>query len=245
MPGRAIPPILEFVNKNLVTARYAERHIRPRDKDMSITTSASPRGGGKPRGTYAKTEQKRLTILDAALEVFAESGYRSGSLREVAAKVGMSEAGLLHHFPNKSSLLAAVLDHRDDHSAELINLSPEAGVESLRGLVALTQYNMTIPGVIELYCTLSAEATSAAHPAHQYFVNRYEYVRGIITRAFEVMESRGELREGVNPRVAARGTIALLDGLQVQWLLDPTSVDMAEDVRVYLDSLVIDKLSFA
>ena len=67
----------------------------------------------KPRGEYAKTSAKRTAILDAALEVFAESGYRSGSLRDVAGKVGMSEAGLLHHFPNKSALLAAVLDRRD------------------------------------------------------------------------------------------------------------------------------------
>jgi ubiquinone biosynthesis protein COQ9 len=76
---------------------------------MSTLEQAPSRGAGKRRGPYAKTEEKRRVILDAALEVFAKSGYRSGSIRDIADRVGMSEAGLLHHFPNKSALLAAVL----------------------------------------------------------------------------------------------------------------------------------------
>ena len=55
-------------------------------------TTAPPRPR-KRRGEYAKTGAKRTAILDAALEVFAESGYRSGSLRDVASRVGMSDLG--------------------------------------------------------------------------------------------------------------------------------------------------------
>ena len=207
-----------------------------------MATQVSPSTPGKRRGAYAKTEEKKLAILDAALEVFSQSGYRKGSLRDVASRVGMSEAGLLHHFPNKSALLAAVLDHRDDLSAEIVKLEPYAGRETLEGLVFLAGHNATIPGVVELYCVLSAEATSPAHPAHQYFINRYDYIRTRITQAFVAMASRAELREGVNPGSAARATIALMDGLQVQWLLDRDSVDMAEDLRVYLSSLTIEPL---
>lgn len=203
-------------------------------------TDAVP--ASRRRGSYAKTEEKRRSILDAALEVFAESGYRSGSLREVALRVGMSEAGLLHHFPNKSSLLAAVLERRDDHSTEIINLDPDAGRETLKGLVYLASYNASIPGVVELYCVLSAEATAPDHPAHQYFVDRYTFTRGMISRAFVTMAQRGELREGVDPDSAARSTIAMMDGLQVQWLLDRNSVDMAEELRVYLSGLTVEAL---
>jgi len=207
-----------------------------------VATQVPPPTPGKRRGAYAKTEEKKLAILDAALEVFSQSGYRKGSLRDVASRVGMSEAGLLHHFPNKSALLAAVLDHRDDHSLKIVKLEPYAGRETLEGLVFLAGYNATIPGVVELYCVLSAEATSPAHPAHQYFINRYNYIRGSITQAFVAMAARSELREGVDPGSAARSTIALMDGLQVQWLLDRESVDMAEELRVYLSSLTVEPL---
>lgn len=201
---------------------------------MTETTSAASRKGtaptkrGKPRGEYAKSAATRTAILDAALEVFAESGYRAGSLREVAERVGMSEAGLLHHFRSKSALLLAVLDHRDDMARRLVDFELPDGVEALRGLVTLARYNASIPGVVELYCTLSAEATSPTHPAHPYFVNRYESVRESVTGSFQRVADAGRLMPGVDPGRAAVATIALMDGLQVQWLLDPESTDMAE-----------------
>ena len=58
--------------------------------------------------------------MDAAVEVFATVGYNKGSLREVADRVGMSQAGLLHHFPSKEHLLEAVLTWRDDDARALL-----------------------------------------------------------------------------------------------------------------------------
>ena len=52
------------------------------------------------RGEYAKSAQRRQQIVDAAVEVFSLAGYRKGSLRDVADKVGLCQAGLLHHFPS-------------------------------------------------------------------------------------------------------------------------------------------------
>ena len=195
-----------------------------------VTQTPSPPRTRKPRGEYAKTSAKRTAILDAALEVFAESGYRSGSLRDVAQKVGMSEAGLLHHFPNKSSLLAAVLDRRDQHSLERVPFEAQDGEASLRGLVELAAYNASVPGVVELYCILSAEATAPDHPAHEYFIGRYEFTRANLRNAFESLERDGRLMGGVTPQRAAVATIAMMDGLQVQWLLDREVIDMAEEL---------------
>jgi AcrR family transcriptional regulator len=191
-----------------------------------------------PRGPYAKSEQTRKAILDAALKVFAESGYRSGSLRNVADRVGMSEAGLLHHFPSKSALLAAVLERRDEQTQEQFDFDPSHGTETLRALVQLAEYNASTPGVVELFCTLAAEATSPEHPAHDYFRNRYDFTTGMVTKAFTEAEAQGHLRAGVNPGSAARGAIALMDGLQIQWLLNRDSVDMASELRTYLGALV-------
>jgi AcrR family transcriptional regulator len=211
---------------------------------MTETTSAAKREGTaptrmrKPRGEYAKSAATRTAILDAALEVFAESGYRAGSLREVAERVGMSEAGLLHHFRSKSALLMAVLDHRDELARSLVDFDLPDGIEALRGLVTLAEHNASIPGVVELYCTLSAEATSPAHPAHAYFVNRYESVRESITASFRRVAEAGRLNPGVDPGRAAVATIALMDGLQVQWLLDPQSTDMAEALAEAFRSMV-------
>jgi AcrR family transcriptional regulator len=195
------------------------------------------------RGPYAKSKQTRQDILDCALRVFAESGYRSGSLREVAEQVGMSEAGLLHHFASKKALLRAVLERRDEQTRAQFDFDgTDDPRQILRATIALVQYNASTPGVVELFCTLSAEATAPSHPAHQYFVDRYADTTAVYRDVFEHLGMRGELREGVDPAGAARGVIALMDGLQIQWLLDRDSVDMAADVRTYLASLVVGEI---
>lgn len=190
------------------------------------------------RGPYAKSELTRRAILDAALTVFAQNGYRRGSLKSVAELVGISEAGLLHHFKNKSDLLAAVLDRRDDQARELFNLDDKDGHQLLLSLVALTQYNSTVPGVVELFCTLSAEATSPDHPAHAYFINRYEYSTSLIGGGLQDLYDRGQLVPGILPASASRTIVALMDGLQIQWLLDRDSVDMVDELRTYLRSIL-------
>jgi AcrR family transcriptional regulator len=199
---------------------------------------SEPRRRGRPRGSYAKTGKTRAAILEAALGVFARGGYRAGSIREIAEEVGMSEAGLLHHFPNKPSLLAAVLELRDEHSLEMVQLDGPDPLESLGGLVELARYNASVPGVVELYCTLSAEATTPDHPAHEYFIGRYRFTVGNLTGTFEHCRERGILKPGIRPESAAKTTVALMDGLQVQWLLDRDSVDMAEELATYLHSIV-------
>jgi AcrR family transcriptional regulator len=203
-----------------------------------VTQTPSPPRARKPRGEYAKTGAKRTAILDAALEVFAESGYRSGSLRDVAGKVSMSEAGLLHHFPNKSSLLAAVLDRRDQHSLDRVPFGSDDGAATLRGLVDLAAYNASVPGVVELYCVLSAEATSPDHPAHEYFIGRYELTRTNLRAAFESLERAGRLMAGVTPQRATVATIAMMDGLQVQWLFDRNVIDMADELASFFRAFV-------
>ncbi|MDF2992286.1 MAG: transcriptional regulator [Microbacterium sp.] len=192
----------------------------------------------KPRGEYAKSEATRQAILDAALEVFAESGFRAGSLREIAQRVGMSEAGLLHHFPRKSALLLAVLDHRDEAARAVVDFDLTDGAATLHGLVELAALNASMPGVVELFCTLSAEATSPTHPAHEYFQRRYAYVRGRVADAFQRLAEAGRLFEGVDVQRSAVVTIAIMDGLQVQWLLDPDSTDMAEELAAHFRLLV-------
>jgi AcrR family transcriptional regulator len=205
--------------------------------------SAGKKVVGRARGSYAKTAETRATILDAALHVFAQSGFRSGSLREIAQDVGMSEAGLLHHFESKAALLAAVLDRRDQLAVPIVPPISRGGARVLRGLIELARFNASEPGVVELYTTLSAEATSASHPAHAYFVQRYATIRTTVRDAFVDLEAHGLLHNGITPDGAARATIAMMDGLQVQWLLDRSLLDMGDDLRDFLQSLTTENLS--
>ena len=89
-----------------------------------------------PRGKYAKTDETRKAILDEALHVFAASGYRAGSVAKIATNIGMTEAGIAYHFPNKAALLQAVLDYRDDQLREII-ISEGDGIRMLKAVIEL------------------------------------------------------------------------------------------------------------
>ena len=145
---------------------------------------------GHPRGPYAKSGPTKEAILDAALQVFANDGYRKGSLRAIADAVGMSEAGTLHYFPNKNALLAAVLKHNDEFSDGTFDFDHEIGTAVLEEFIRRVGRNATRPGVTQLYATLSAEATAPDHPARVFFVERYRALYRCLRAAFEDMRAR-------------------------------------------------------
>ncbi len=186
---------------------------------------AVPRG---ERGPYRKGVQRRQEIVRAATQVFAERGYRGGSLRTIGERVGISSAALVQYFGTKEGLLAAVLE-------EWARESRPAGVEGLRGLAWIRSvreamvYNAGHPGLIELFLTLSAEATSADHPARAFVSRRYASVVAEHVRHLREAVADGEVEPMSDRELEqeARIFVAAMDGIELQWLLDP-QVDLLE-----------------
>lgn len=198
----------------------------------------------EPTRGYAKGRAKRDEILQAAIGLFGEVGFHAASLRELGSRVGMSHPGLLHHFPTKAALLEAVLEHRDAADVADFDADLARGTDFLDALVHLVERNTVRRPIVELFTELAAEATSPDHPAHDYFVRRYAATVARIEGELERCAATGRLRPGVDTAVTARHLVALMDGLQVQWLLAGgggrgTPVDMAADVRAYLDLVLL------
>lgn len=188
------------------------------------------------RRGYAKGRAKRREILDQAMSLFGEAGYRGASLRVIATRCGLSHPGLMHHFPTKESLLLAVLEHRDEVDGEWLSSAAATGVDRLRRFADLAALNATRRGIVELFTVVSAEATSAEHPAHAYFVQRYRNSVSGAEAAYAQVREEGALREGVDPAAAGQQLIALMDGLQVQWLLADGATDMAGVLRAHVQA---------
>ncbi len=206
------------------------------------THAGGQRSVGKPRGEYSKTAARREQILASALDVFSTSGFHKGALRDVADRAGLSQAGVLHHFPNKIALLEGVLVWRDELSRRSLDSGADDPLGRLRAVIRLIEHNQTTPGLIKLYATLQAESTSPDHPAHDYFVRRTTWVVDTLAAALTDGIKAGVVRPDIDPVNAARSTVALMDGLQIQWLLDRASVDMPAIVRDYLQSLLLSEL---
>lgn len=73
---------------------------------------------------------------------------------------------------------------------------------------------------MRLWIELAAAASRPDHPAHTYFVERNERGRTTFAQGFHDKAVRGRLREGVSPESAAVLSQAVLNGLQLQWVLN-------------------------
>jgi AcrR family transcriptional regulator len=185
------------------------------------------------RGSYAKGVAKREEILTAALDVIARQGYGRASVRDLADAVGLSQAGLLHYFSSKEELFAEVLRKRDEVDGAAMGPVRRGDVLAADGFVQTIRHNADVPGLVQLYARLSSEATEPDHPARGYFEERYRGLRRMTSQAIRDGQAAGTIRDDVDADEAASLVLAVADGLQTQWLMDP-SIDMAEHVEAFL-----------
>lgn len=197
-----------------------------------MTATTSTRGA---RGPYAKTEARKQEIIQAAFEVFARDGYRGGSMREIAELVGVSHSSLKHHFGGKDELLLEIVRRRDELEAPIRDRFVEYG-GMLFAVLAMTEYNVNHPERVRLQTTLTGEAVGEDHPAREYEAERYKRFVREVAAGLSVLQAKGELRDGVDVVLAARGLAAATDGLQIQWLHD-RSFDLVAAMGHHVDGL--------
>lgn len=183
------------------------------------------------RGSYAKGVARRGEILESALDVIGRKGYQNTSLKQIAEVVGVTPAALLHYFGSKEELFTEVLRTRDEH--DLDTPQPVDPVDAKAAFVDVIRRNAEVPGVVELFSRLAVDAVDPEHPAHRYFLDRSERLRESIAVAFERDEQR---RATLDPDTMARVIQAVSDGLQLQWMIDPT-VDMPGIIESLMDVL--------
>jgi AcrR family transcriptional regulator len=201
------------------------------DRPTGTTTPKRP----GTRGPYAKSAQRSSDILDAATTVFATHGYTGGSLRDIARRLDLTLRSVVHHFGTKYELLEAVLDRADrttngNESFDFDAACVTAGVAS--ATLERVRTNLERREILRLFAILSAESSAPTHPAHDWFVDRYRRHCDELTAAFAYDQSCGRVDPDRDPRILSRLLIATWDGIQLQWLIDP-SFDMIEPMAAF------------
>src|SRR5512135_420925 len=109
-----------------------------------------------PRRTQAeRTKQRKEQVIREAIRFFGQDGYHGARLADIAQAAGVTEPGLLHHFPSKAHLLMEVLAERDRIDRERFDPSLRDGMEDpLVTLEELAAYNETVPGLVQLFTVL-------------------------------------------------------------------------------------------
>ncbi|KUO05551.1 TetR/AcrR family transcriptional regulator [Streptomyces caeruleatus] len=167
------------------------------------------------------------------LSLVIERTHRGVTTLEVAKRAGISEAGLLYHYPSKEALLVAALALFDEREMSLLRPG-----EALETAPALAVAGVRRTNVVHLYASLLGEASNPDHPAHDYFKERWRISRASLARDITLLQEDGEVDPALDPNRAATLIIAAWDGLQNHWLVDPT-FDIGAELRALIDAVLM------
>ena len=195
------------------------------------TATADSRSAPRRR---LQPEQRRAEIVDAATRLIASSGYSGQTLAKFADACEMTKAGLMHYFPTAESLLTAVLDRRDEVDVLSIVSGGDPAVDAAASrtlLTRLVQRNARQPQIVQLYTVLSAEALDPGHPAHDYFSDRLARSRAGFEKYLFAWHP--------DPARCAVQVLGFLDGIQLNWLRDPT-IDLVAEWEAFAERFYAD-----
>jgi AcrR family transcriptional regulator len=183
--------------------------------------------------------QRRRQIIDEATRIIGQRGYYGFSMQELADSCGLTVAGLLHHVGSKEDLLVALLQARDQRDRDALGgwarSRPAADgqpdlQDSVDALHQVVVRNAGQPELVRLYSMLRAESLYPGHPAREYFKARDEDVLLAFARQFAGLTD--------HPDSLARQILALMGGLEDQWLRDPAAVDLVREWDRAMDTIV-------
>lgn len=178
-------------------------------------------------------------ILRVAERNFAERGYHQTTLKMVAAEVGITDAGLMHYFPTKAHLLAAVSRIRSENSTRTWAQLPESAgfYEILAMMWWTTVLAQREPGLVELSVAAMSEGYNPYSALHDEYAETISLAIDATTARFQACIERGELRADADPAIIARACFALGNGLDAQWVLDGHSFDLGDYLLASLTQL--------
>jgi AcrR family transcriptional regulator len=177
---------------------------------VSESTRRAEQGAKRVRMTPV---QRRESILTAATEVFAETGYQRTKVSAIAARVGVSEPVVFQNFGSKAALYEAVLERAVTHVCAMLTQAAEAG-QSVTDLLAaflepdhMARFHSrgSLGFLFADAFTLSSEPElqEPVHAAHQRFADTF-------AELVQQGQRAGTLRRDLDPHAAAWWLMSLL-----------------------------------
>ena len=186
--------------------------------------------GAPGRRSYPKGVRRRQQILDSAIALLAQRGVDRASLRTMGEAIGVSHTALRHYFSSRDELLVEV--YRTHEALSFSDTQAAAGA-AVGEMVEAAERNRSIPGLVELYATLTTDALQEEHAVTREFVrDRFRSLRETLAARIESGQRAGRIAPDLDPGDAAALVIAASDGLQIQWLLDPGAVDVGRSLSI-------------
>jgi TetR/AcrR family transcriptional regulator, transcriptional repressor of bet genes len=206
------------------------------------------RSGPKPRFARHPPEVRRQALIDATIECLKRYGHEGLSIRTISAQAGVSVGLINHHFPNKDELVAAAYRHINSelvlgmHAAVArAGSSPQARLRAfLEAWFSAPSLDADALAVWVVFWGLYRHSRLIQRAHRETYQGYVSLLRGILAELLPQPRvtrpraggSRGASTAPIDLRLAAIGFTALLDGLWLEWCLEPGTFRPAEAVEL-------------
>lgn len=193
--------------------------------------------------TYISADERKAEILAAARRYCERAGVATMSMRRVADEAGIALGTLQHVFPTRGDLLRALVD---DVDAE-IDAALRTGLVGASGLAATLRTGLTVfweqmvaghvgLQLIQYELTFTTLRTPSLHGIAAWQYRRYGEL--LAEWCKEAADEAGETI-GISYEALARVILASVDGLILQYVVDPDVDRAAADLQMLIDTLVM------
>lgn len=203
---------------------------------MGPEQAAANRKGAKRAVEVSIASQRRKQIIDAARECISEEGVDRLTLRKVAERAHVSHATIAYYFNSRRELIdSALLEISEDF---MVGLRQRQLAYGTRDLIDLTHTFLDSDNASARFVVQMIDAglkDSELRPTHDEFVG---YGRERIEKSIRVGMQMGELRDDVDPRIAA----ALLHTVLIWWQTEIAAEAAPRELALQVGGLVLDLL---
>jgi TetR/AcrR family transcriptional repressor of bet genes len=190
----------------------------------------SPGEPHRPRFQRQLPERRRAALIAATIECLKRYGHEGLSIRTISAQAGVSVGLINHHFPNKDELVAAAFSHFNRELVDTLKTAAARADTPAARLRAFLEASFSPPNldadvltVWVVFWGIYRHSRPIQRVRRETYADYVRLIRGLLAdllgRAAEGGRGRG--KGGVNLRLAAIGFTALLDGLWLEWCLEP------------------------
>jgi len=208
------------------------------------------RAAPKPRFARQPPEVRRQALINATIECLKRYGHEGLSIRTISAQAGVSVGLINHHFPNKDELVAAAYRHINSElvigmqaAVARAGNSPAARMRAfLEAWFSAPSLDADALAVWVVFWGLYRHSRLIQRVHRETYQSYVTLLRGMLAellpQARSPRNARGRrgARSGeaspVDLRLAAIGLTALLDGLWLEWCLEPGTFRPAEAVEL-------------
>lgn len=175
-------------------------------------------------GRQERGDARRVVILAAATKEFAMKGYATSRIADIAKSAGVTDAGILHHFPTKQELFMAVVQQRED-AYHVLNEPVTSARDLFDKMILSVQEAAREPNLVRFRVMLTGASLVKGHPIEGRASRQLADALTNYTPVLERAVAQGELAPGLDARQVILELLALNEGIREQWAILPDEVD--------------------